>query len=480
MVLALLFSNFILHSQELTWSNLPRISAKAQYHKVLGENNEGIFVLNHRNERIKNSFTIEKYSHDVSYQQNTKVKIGKERLEKIFTTEKGIVYITSYTKNDDNILYLKAYLQLSDLSLAPTNVQIAKITNFDFFKNIITIEHNPGSELFGFMAECITNKMESLSFGVFNTNFENVYTFNHSTIFKADDFTSGDVLLDSSGNFYFVAQVSNSQKRKGDAGSMKHYAIAVNTKGGKTITELINDENTFLSQPRVILDKLNSNVIYTGFYGYKNSDGSLGAFGINFNIDSFKTTNSYFTPFDRKFTALVIGASQEEKGSDIAMLKMRKVISRSDGGVVLVAERYYLSTQIETITINGIPQTSTRSISNYDEVIVASFSPKGNLDWRHVIHKKQNSMNEATYFSSVAICTTDSSVNLIYNDNTRQSGDVLACTISNSGWLDEKIMLKSDNSFTAVFPFESTQTGYNRIVLTCQRNRQTVLLKLTY
>lgn len=480
LLLTILFFAIQGFTQQLTWSNLPRISSKASYHKVLGENSDGIFVLSHRNERIKNNFNIEKYSHDVSFVQSLKVKIGKERLEKIFVHENGVIYITSFTKNDDNILYLKGYRQGPDLNSTPTSVLLAKIPNYDFYKGIISVEYNPGQQLFGVMAECIKNNMELLNFNVFDLQFTNVYTYNYNTIFEADDFRSGDLLLDTSGNFYMVALVSNSQKRRNDPSGNQVYTFASNPRVGKTVMELVNNETTFAFQPRIAFDKINNRIVYSGFYGFKNIEGANGVFGINFSIDSFKITGSYFTPFDRKFTALVIGASQEEKGNDINMLKMRKVVPRSDGGVVVLAERNYLSTQMETITINGIPQTSTRTINNYDEVIVASFDPLGTLDWRHVIHKKQNNMNEATYFSSVAVCSTDSSINIIYNDNTRKSGDVLQYSVNPSGWMDEKIMLKSDNSFTAIFPFEATQTGYNRIILPCQRNRQTVLLKVSY
>jgi hypothetical protein len=83
-------------------------------------------------------------------------------------------------------------------------------------------------------------------------------------------------------------------------------------------------------------------------------------------------------------------------------------------------------------------------------------------------------------YSGIAVCATPSSIQVIYNDYSKTDGDVIQFSVRKDGFTEQRIIMKSENYFSAVIPNEGKQTGYNRMVMTCLRNRQVSLMKLTY
>jgi hypothetical protein len=133
---------------------------------------------------------------------------------------------------------------------------------------------------------------------------------------------------------------------------------------------------------------------------------------------------------------------------------------------------------VETTYISGISQTNTTNYYHHDEVIVLSMDAHGNLEWQEVVRKRQSALLSASQFSGIGICATPEGIMLVYNEPG--SGNVQQVRFHKDGSREQQILLRSETSFTALIPSEGAQTGYNRMVLPCLRNRQISLLKLTY
>jgi hypothetical protein len=102
------------------------------------------------------------------------------------------------------------------------------------------------------------------------------------------------------------------------------------------------------------------------------------------------------------------------------------------------------------------------------------------MEWRHAVRKRQSGMAATAQYSGIATCINAGAVQILYNDYSRTNGDVIQYTIHRDGTSDQRIVLQSENYFTAIITAEGKQTGYNRLVLTCLRNRQISLMKLSY
>ena len=157
---------------------------------------------------------------------------------------------------------------------------------------------------------------------------------------------------------------------------------------------------------------------------------------------------------------------------------MRKIVPRNDGGYLMVAENFEITQQMETFYLNGVPQTSSKSVYNYNDVILISMDSSGQMEWRHNINKRQSSFASMAYLHSMGIYVCENNVNLLYNDNSGQSNRVIHIRLARTGVLEQKIVLNSENEYTAIIPLEGKQTGYNRFVTPVMQNRQTLLLQV--
>jgi hypothetical protein len=71
-------------------------------------------------------------------------------------------------------------------------------------------------------------------------------------------------------------------------------------------------------------------------------------------------------------------------------------------------------------------------------------------------------------------------VQLLYNDQLRNSGDVMQHTIYNNGKEISKRLLKAELDFIAILPSEARQVATNKIIIPTSKNRRFALLKLIY
>lgn len=111
------------------------------------------------------------------------------------------------------------------------------------------------------------------------------------------------------------------------------------------------------------------------------------------------------------------GAVDKEKGDDdeglSSSFKLRRFLSREDGGAYIVFE-YYKMVVTTITTANG---TSTKITYYYNDVIVTSVNKEGNIDWNYRIPKYQR--GPSYIFSSIVPFVSGNTLGIIYNENPK-------------------------------------------------------------
>jgi hypothetical protein len=174
----------------------------------------------------------------------------------------------------------------------------------------------------------------------------------------------------------------------------------------------------------------------------------------------------------------IIGNANEEAGKEPEHFYVRKLIPRSDGGLLMVSENFQISQQLETFFLNGIPQTSSKNVYNYNDVLFLALDSAGNNEWNYLLHKRQSSFASSNHYNSIATFVCDSFVHLLYNDNISQNNRVMYVSLGRSGKMLQKVLFSSENAYTAVIPSEGKQTGFNRFVVPLVTDKQTYFLKV--
>jgi hypothetical protein len=111
---------------------------------------------------------------------------------------------------------------------------------------------------------------------------------------------------------------------------------------------------------------------------------------------------------------------------------------RSDGGVLLVAEQFFIDERFNNMNNFGSAVYSpwynpwnnpyswnNRSAQrsefyfNYNDILVVNIAPDGNIDWASRIPKRQISVNDGGLFSSYTMSTVQDKLYFMYNEDPR-------------------------------------------------------------
>jgi hypothetical protein len=225
-------------------------------------------------------------------------------------------------------------------------------------------------------------------------------------------------------------------------------------------------------------DRAADNARVTGFFGESETYGVFGTFfyQLTEQRDSAALVVSEFT---ERFVNEV-SINNRNEGAISEGFNILDAIPRSDGGVMLIAEQKDIATEDDIILVNGIPQSTSKNIYNFNELLVLNYDAEGFMDWHKLINKNQTTINDAGYYSSIVIFIGEKFVQLLYNDQLRSSGDVMQYTIYNNGYVEATKLLKAQLDYVAIIPSEAKQVSSNKVIIPTSKNRRFALLKLSY
>lgn len=469
----LLFCIRFAAAQDMYFAANPRMTPAYTYSKVVGENAGGIYVMKYRDADIRRHFTLERYSHSLEFIDEQDYSLDKhDRLLKVFTRDSGMVFIIA--RKNKTITELLIYRLGFDIKKEPLEKSIGSAGQAESLEDI-RCEYSINRQWCGIWVECAESSgKQRLNIFSFNLNSGFLYTKTISTPFDWKNTGIDEGSVGNHGETLCALLHEDNVRRLTDPASQQYVVYSTDT--GKAYRSIeLNAGKFFISGLELNRDEFAGKFVVCGFYDYKNAGAAHGFFTLQVSTD---TQQLHFEAFDRKLVASLIGAKDEEKGLEPEHFFIRKMVPRDDGGILVIAENYYVSQQLETFYLNGVPQTSSRNVYNYNDLLFIAIDSAGQAEWNYVHRKRQSSFANGSYYHSIGVYVCDSNVNLVYNENASQSNRVVHLRLDRDGRLEQKILFNSESAYTAIVPFEGKQTGYNRYVVPLLREKQTSLLKL--
>jgi hypothetical protein len=138
----------------------------------------------------------------------------------------------------------------------------------------------------------------------------------------------------------------------------------------------------------------------------------------------------HFKAFDASFIAEDVGAGaakkiakKADKGKDVGIpnLVLDEIIQKENGGVVVVGEQFWVSTE----TVQSANGTRTTTRYNYHDIVLVSVNAEGNIEWNVKVPKRQlaaapgRSRPYTANFKSYTSVIVGASIYLIFNDNPK-------------------------------------------------------------
>lgn len=217
------------------------------------------------------------------------------------------------------------------------------------------------------------------------------------------------------------------------------------------------------------------NLFLAGFYSNTRVDAIAGTVFQRLSPD-LQTEVQSTQKFSEEFMSKFLSARQIERGRELKNFYLDNIIMRSDGGVLLVAEKFYVSYN-SYIDVYG--NWIDNKVYHYDEIIVNSVAADGSLEWSAVAPKTQSSENRE--FLSYNDVVSGASLYLIYSYAPRRMAEtVYVNRVDENGNVEERTMLLDGAQTQLLLTDESGQISNNEALLIYYEPRSRVFTVAKY
>ncbi len=462
-------------AQKVTLNALPGGKSVYSHYRVVGENPSGIYLMNYRDADMRRSFTLIRVSHSLEYLQEKPIELGKRsRLIKLFTYDSGIC-----------LLYLEKIRQQTWLQyrLIGTGFDKEVAGNLGVLPGLesletVTAEYSMNREWCAVWSEQFSEQgLQQLGITLFHLPTHRKMQQSCLVPFSAKQTDVAEASLGNEGQHACVVTYDDESGRRTP---IRYFAAFGDTLQFRPLFP-INPSSYHISGEELVRDELSGRFILSGFWD-ENKEARTGGTLILALPDSLREAKPELiqrSTFSSGLVSELIGASAQEKGRMPENLFIRKIVPRTDGGYLLIAEKFYITQHLETFYINGIPQTSSRNVYHYDDVLLISLNADTEMEWFRVVRKRQSGFAGAGFYNGIATYICDNSVHLLYNDNATQNNRVMHLSVDQKGAILQKVLFNSDEVFTGFIPQEGRQIGYNRFVVPLNMDKQMMLMKVT-
>jgi hypothetical protein len=295
-----------------------------------------------------------------------------------------------------------------------------------------------------------------------------------------DQYQLTDISLDNDGNAFLLIKERPKYNRKAVDDYVVHKLYVWKRISSEVTPYQLNDTGIYLQQLILSVDRENSQLNVSGFYGDKSGNRFSGIYFFRLSTSDKDSFMLLHTELSHEIKTELIGEKFASEKMDLFDFNQLRCVPMSHGGITIIAERSSMSYEEDIVYVNGVPQNTSRNIYNYDDVFVLSMSNNGEILWHRVINKNQSSLNDGGYYSSVAVSNTKDLMHIIFNDKMRGNGNVMQYTVNGDGDMENKILIKSDREFISVIPNESKQVSSNKLLIPATKDKKFALLKLVY
>lgn len=389
---------------------------------------------------------------------------GKERFLKDVVMVGGRLWVLSYFYNEK---HEKTYLFAQEVNKNTLNLvkDMVKIgeqdeTNREKQDVFSLAQSRDSSKIVIFNRQPNSKDGQSFSLSVYDSDFTELWSKDAKLPYNKKSFKVEDYQVDNKGNVYLLGIIytegSNRLKRDGKATyqydivaymrdstiDVQEYKIALKDKFVTDLTFRIADDGE---------------MVCAGFYSEKDAKGMKGSCFFKINPKTKDMTSISTREFD--FNFMTANLSEKSKMQAKAAIErddktrepelfdysLDKLIMRSDGGVILIAEQYYIEERLLNNSPYGYSPYGYNAWSspyyaslydpygyrygrnnrradyyyNYNDIIVVNIQPDGEIASTTRIPKHQVSVNDGGTYSSYAMSIVADKLYFAYNENPK-------------------------------------------------------------
>ncbi len=289
------------------------------------------------------------------------------------------------------------------------------------------------------------------------------------------------VIMDNEGSTYAIFSKDNLRAKK----IKNRFTILRRTKAGRESVN-VNLEGNLIFDSYFDIDNINNKITAVGLYDDKRTSRVKGSYFLSIPLrtpDSFTLT---FNPFPTSTMGTIIGKEADET-STFTDASVTELILRTDGGAVLVIEKQRINKLTydpafpRSAPARGSSLTPTnRAEFHYDDIILASYTPSGKVEWEDILYKRQFSRDDGGIQSSFFIMKNPKGIRFIYNDEIKNNTSVSEYTLNRKGDTERKNVLDTGGYNIKLLFKNGRQVNRNDIIIPSIRKRTLKLVRIRY
>lgn len=414
-------------------------SKRSTVSDIIGFDERGFYA-------IKTSVSLLSYSSEIQFYDKNYSLVAEEEfepevngkdsyVERIIFWNNELFVFHSYAdkKTDENTLYL----QKVDKKSLKLESQITEIASINFSGKTrrnsgnynVIVSDDSSKLLVYYQLPYDKGEPEQFGFHAFDSKMNKLWSKDVTLPYEEELFSVADYTIGNDGNVYLTGRLYNDRAKIKVKGEVNYsYKVLSYKNDGNDFQEYALDlGDKFITDVRIGTFP-NGDLACAGFYSDKGVYSIKGSFYLRIEGNSGKALQTTTNQFGIDFITQNLTEKQEkkakkkeEKGKSLELYEydLDNLIMRSDGGVVLVGEQYYVRVvTTTTTTANGGTTTRTTYHYYYNDIIVVNISPEGQIEWAKKVAKRQHTVNDNGYFSSYATMVHGDKLYFVFNDHS--------------------------------------------------------------
>ena len=466
-----------IYSQTVEYSTPENVNDKAPFVTILAQNSNGLYILHQNFRQRRRNIIIEKYSGDLKTQISKEFLPHKDQfLLQIIVrkSELEIFYCTRDKCNKTvNIFVKKTDPELNSLR---SDSLLTSVTDQDPEQDYIQVikSRNYSNTLIlapRIKADVPTEYAYMVIDSEFNIQSKGEIDIDVTSSYSLDQvaYTDKDIAI------LLRQDVPKKVFKDGF-----RYSIAYGSLGQNLLkTYSLFNDSLNVSEGILKTDHLNNKFVFTGLYYLKDSGYSKGYYLWTRDLT---TTNIMCRaiPFTPDLLHDVVGTYSSING--IAGIRLGDIVLRKDGGIVLIAEEYRFSKEMQSEMnfYGGMPLNNFRYFFYYNNIIVISLDKEGKKDWHHILRKEQVSMNDNGVYSSYLLHAMEDKLIFAFNDLSRKRWLLSSFTLNSKGADETKVIVHPQEYNGKIIPRDGGQVSNNEFVIPGFTERGAVVVRVRF
>ncbi|MCB0657040.1 MAG: hypothetical protein KDC57_12935 [Saprospiraceae bacterium] len=217
-----------------------------------------------------------------------------------------------------------------------------------------------------------------------------------------------------------------------------------------------------------------------GLYSDRSFDRAQGFFSLRYCLNDASIAMQ-FHPFTEDILVDIYGKTVEEK-KGIEEVEVQDILLREDGGMILIGE---IKKEFARRSFYGDrPYASSGygylSDYQYEDLILYSIQPNGDLQWTSVLHKKQYSHDDEAIYSSYFVFKNPSKVRLVFNDEISKENTVSEYVLRGNGEMLRNSLFNTEYQRLQLRFRDAVQISSTEFIVPSQRQLRLSLVKVDY